>query len=59
MFTKKELKANLEYIRQKKEAVLNSKEGSDFDYIRNLQTLIKLENATNKRIHSTSKNADE
>ncbi len=55
MFTKKELETTIEYIRQKKEAVLNSKEGSDFDYVRNLQTLVKLEDAANKQINSDPK----
>jgi len=47
MFTDKELKTTVEYIRQKKEAILNSEEGSDLDYVKNLQTLIKLDDAAN------------
>ena len=45
MFTDDELATNAKVIEMKKREVLNSKEGSDLDYIRNLQTLIILENA--------------
>ena len=45
MFTDNELKTSLDYVRRKKDNILNSKDGSDFDYIRDLQTLTQLENA--------------
>ena len=51
MFTDKELKTTLDVIKRKKNDVLNEEEGSDLDYLRNLQTLIKLENAANKALH--------
>jgi hypothetical protein len=49
MFTEKELEANAEFIKRRKEDILNSKGGSDLDYIRDLQTLIALENAVEKK----------
>lgn len=50
MFTKTELEINKELIKRKKREVLNSEGGSDLDYIRNLQTLIKLENAVDEEL---------
>jgi len=49
VFTEKELEATKRVIKAKKEKLLNSEEGSDADYIRNLQTLIKLENAADEK----------
>jgi hypothetical protein len=45
LFTEKELKTTVNFIRKKKRAVLNNKKGSDLDYVRNLITLTRLENA--------------
>jgi len=45
MFTDEELATNAKVIEMKKKEILNSRAGSDSDYLRNLQTLIKLENA--------------
>ena len=50
MFSDKELKATTDFIIKKKKDVLNSKEGSDLDYLRDLQTLTILENAVNKEM---------
>jgi len=50
MFIDKELKANKDFIRRKKSDVLSSKGGSDADYIRDLQTLIVLNNAVDERV---------
>ena len=55
MFTDKELEMTIDYIQRKKNDILNSQEGSDLDYVRNLQTLTKLEDAANKEIHPTKK----
>ena len=48
MHTKKELEATIDCIKQKKESILGSDEGTDLEYITKLQTLIKLENAAKK-----------
>ena len=53
MFTDKELETTLDVIKRKKNDVLNKEEGSDLNYLRDLQTLIKLENAANKVLHPT------
>ena len=45
MFTTKELMGIKEYIKRKRRDILKSNEGSDLDYIRDLQTLTQLENA--------------
>lgn len=45
MFSKKELQTNKEYIARKKRDIINKPGGSDAEYIRNLQTLIKLDDA--------------
>ena len=50
LFLDKELKATADYIEKMKEDILNSKKGSDLDYLRNLQTLTILENAVNKKM---------
>ena len=50
MFSDKELKATTDFIKNKKDDVLNSKEGSDIDYLRDLQTLTILESAVNKKM---------
>jgi hypothetical protein len=50
MFSDKELQANKSAIARKKRDILNSKDGSDLDYIRNLKTLIILENAVEEKI---------
>jgi len=42
MFTVKELKCNRVYIERKKNDILESKGGSDWNYIQTLQTLITL-----------------
>ena len=57
MSTDKELKTTIDCIKRKKNAILNSKKGSDFDYVRNLQTLVKLEDAANKSLNPTAKAA--
>ena len=54
MFTDKELETTLNCIERKKKEILNSKGGSDCEYVRNLQTLIKLENAANQSLHPTA-----
>ena len=50
MFTDKELRVTKDYIRRKKVDILNKKDGSDADYIRNIQTLIKLDNAIDEKL---------
>lgn len=55
MFSDKELKTMIDFIKRKKNDVFNSKGGSDLDYIRNLQTLTKLEDAANKSVEPTAK----
>ena len=57
MFTPKELEASRDIIDRKKEEILNSKEGSDVDYIRDLQTLIKLKGATEEKLEAISRKA--
>ena len=52
MFEKKELEATLDYIDQKKDDILNDSGGSDLDYLRNLQTLTKLEIAAEEKLDS-------
>jgi hypothetical protein len=47
--TNEELKATKEYIGYKKRDVLRRKGGSNLDYIRDLQTLIILENAVDEK----------
>ena len=54
MFTDNELKVTSDYIEKKKQDVLARKEGSDADYIRDLQTLIVLENAVEGRLENGS-----
>ena len=49
MFTNKELEVTKDYIKRKKNDILNSEGGSDLDYIKNLQTLIVLENAVDEK----------
>jgi len=44
-------------IDRKMEQVLNSKEGSGVDYIRDLQTLLKLKGATEEKIEAISRKA--
>ena len=44
MFTDIKLETTAKVIEMKKREVLNSREGSDCDYIRNLQTLVTLGN---------------
>lgn len=48
MFTKKEIKATKKVCDRKLTDLLKSKEGSDADYIRNLQTLIQVKDAAEK-----------
>jgi len=50
MFGDNELNATKKYIKQKKNEILNSNSGSDLDYIRDLQTLIILENAVDEKL---------
>jgi len=52
MFTDNELKATKDFADRKINDLLNSEEGTDADYIKNLQTLIKLREAANKRLES-------
>uniref|UniRef100_A0A6M3LYT5 Uncharacterized protein n=1 Tax=viral metagenome TaxID=1070528 RepID=A0A6M3LYT5_9ZZZZ len=53
MFSKKELQTTKTFIDRKKGDILNSKKGSDGDYIRDLQSLITLENAVDKKLEQT------
>ena len=53
MFSKKELQTIKTFTARKKNDILNSKKGSDVDYIRDLQTLIILENAVDKKLEQT------
>uniref|UniRef100_A0A6M3K044 Uncharacterized protein n=1 Tax=viral metagenome TaxID=1070528 RepID=A0A6M3K044_9ZZZZ len=53
MFSKKELQTTKTLIDRKKGDILNSKKGSDGDYIRDLQSLITLENAVDKKLEQT------
>jgi len=55
MFTDKELEATKDYCDRKMDEILNKEGGSDIDYIRNLQTLVTLKDAVNKKIHSTKR----
>ncbi len=50
MFTDKELKMTRDYADRKVKEVLKRKDGSDADYIRDLQTLIKLKNAAGEEL---------
>ena len=50
MFADKELKGTVKFIAKKLDDVLHSKDGSDADYIRNLQTLTSLKNAAEEKI---------
>ena len=50
MFSDKELKGTVDFIDKKIDDILDNKKGSDADYIRDLQTLIILKNATNQKI---------
>ena len=52
MFTDKELKANKDFINRSITDTLNSEKGSDSDYIRDLQTLIVLDNAVDEQLES-------
>jgi len=53
MFTKKEIEGTKDYIRRKKEDILNMGDKmSNLEYIKSLQTLVKLEDAINQKIHS-------
>jgi len=53
MFSKKELQTTKTYIERKKNDILNSKKGSDIDYIKDLQTLIVLENVVDNKLEQT------
>lgn len=55
MFSKQELEGTKDYIELKKGGVLNRKGGSDFDYIRDLQTLILLGNAVEEKLEERNK----
>ena len=55
MFADKELEAIKDYCDRKINDILNKEGGSDADYIRNLQTLVTLEDAANQKIHLTEK----
>jgi hypothetical protein len=48
MQTDKELESTAIIIKRKKKEVLNRKGGTDADYIKDLQTLIKLEDAVER-----------
>ena len=50
IFADKELKGTVNFIDKKMDDVLHSKDGSDADYIRNLQTLTSLKNAAEEKI---------
>ena len=50
MHTKKELETIKNMTNVKINETLNSNEGTDLDYIRNLQTLIKLKDTTEKKL---------
>ena len=50
MFADKELEGTIDYCERKIDDILNKEGGSDADYIRNLQTLVTLKDAANKKI---------
>ena len=50
MFTDNELKTIDDVAERKMNDILNKGEGSDLDYIRNLQTLVTLKDAANQEI---------
>ena len=54
MFTDKELEAVKDISGRKIDEILNKEEGSDFDYIRNLQTLVKLKDAAEQKLQKKS-----
>lgn len=45
MFTDKELETIIDVSKRKKIDILNSRKDSDFEYLRNLQTLVTLEDS--------------
>ena len=55
MFTDKELKTTANYVDGKMRDVLKRKDGSDADYIRDLQTLVKLKNAATKELDNENR----
>ena len=55
MFGDKELETTLTHIKRKKRDVLNREGGSDLEYLRNLQTLTKLQNAAENHIADNAK----
>ena len=50
MFTDKELEATKKFAGRKIKDIINKEGGSDLDYIRDLQTLITLKGAAEKKI---------
>lgn len=54
MFSDKELQGTKEYCAKNKRDILKSNAGSDLDYIKNLQTLIQLENAADEFIQENN-----
>jgi len=56
MFTDNELKTTKDFIQRKKRDILQAGDKiSDLEYIQGLQTLAKLEDAVNQKIHPTEK----
>jgi hypothetical protein len=56
MFTDNELKTTKDLIKRKRMDVLQAGDKiSDLEYIKSLQTLAKLEDAVNQKIHLTEK----
>jgi hypothetical protein len=51
MFARKELEATKDYIKLKKNDILNKEGGSDWDFIQDLQTLALLGDAVDKKLH--------
>lgn len=56
MFTERELETTKDILRKKKSEVLDSRDGSDLDYLRKLRTLIKLESAVTERLKNERRN---
>ncbi len=55
MHTDNELKSIADFTDRKIEEILNSDEGTDHEYIKNLQTLIKLQDSANKALDRTAR----
>lgn len=49
MFSESELQTTKTYLARKKQDLLTNQKGSDFDYIKQLQAIAKLENAVDEQ----------